>query len=166
MIRRAMPGDEMDVATVHVRAWQIAYRTLLPDPYLDGLRPEDRASRYTFAASGPLAPMTLVAVMGSAIRGFATIAAARDPDAHRQGELAALYVDPDWWGQGVGRTLIAAARAALCERGFRSAILWVLQGNVRADRFYRADGWLPEDAVRTATVWQVAVEEVRYSRSL
>jgi hypothetical protein len=36
LLRPAEPADAMAVARVHVRAWQIAYRTLLPDEYLDG----------------------------------------------------------------------------------------------------------------------------------
>jgi hypothetical protein len=37
-LRRAEPADAMEVARVHVRSWQVAYRGLLPDAYLDGLR--------------------------------------------------------------------------------------------------------------------------------
>ena len=42
-LRPAEPGDASAVALVHVRAWQTRYRKLLPDEYLDGLRPEERA---------------------------------------------------------------------------------------------------------------------------
>lgn len=38
----------MAVARVHVRSWQVAYRGLIPDGYLDRLCPEDRAVRYDF----------------------------------------------------------------------------------------------------------------------
>ena len=41
-LRRAVPGDENEVAEVHVRSWQVAYRGLLPDAYLDALRPAGR----------------------------------------------------------------------------------------------------------------------------
>ena len=34
----------MAVARVHVRSWQVGYRGLLPDAYLDGLRAEERRS--------------------------------------------------------------------------------------------------------------------------
>ena len=40
----------MAVARVHVRSWQVGYRGLLPDAYLDGLRAEERAERYNFAS--------------------------------------------------------------------------------------------------------------------
>ena len=82
------------------------------------------------------------------------------------GELSALHVDPDWWGRGVGATLVSAARARLLALGFRNAILWVLAGNTRADRFYRIDGWRPDGKRRTESVWGVAVDEVRYRRTL
>jgi hypothetical protein len=49
VLRAARPADAPLVADVHVRAWQVAYRGLLPEEYLDRIRPEDRASRYTFA---------------------------------------------------------------------------------------------------------------------
>ena len=47
-IRPAEPEDALAVARVHVRTWQAAYRSLLPDHYLDQLRAEDRAARYQF----------------------------------------------------------------------------------------------------------------------
>jgi GNAT superfamily N-acetyltransferase len=91
---------------------------------------------------------------------------ARDSDVPEHGELCALYVDPEWWGLGVGAALIGAARARLVERGFRSAVLWLLDGNARAERFYRIDGWLPDGLSRTDTVWGVTVHEGRWRRAL
>ena len=45
LLRDAQPFDADAVARVHVQTWQVAYRGLLPDAYLDALRPEDRARR-------------------------------------------------------------------------------------------------------------------------
>jgi GNAT superfamily N-acetyltransferase len=152
---------------VHVRAWQVAYRNLLPDEYLDSLKPEDRAQRYTFGGTDPREPMTNVAVdEHGAIRGFATTCAARDADVAGYGELAAIHVDPESWGHGVGQALLASARAHLLDSGFRRAILWVLVGNVRAERFYVKDGWAPDGSRRTDTVWGVQVDDQRYRREL
>jgi GNAT superfamily N-acetyltransferase len=161
----------MHVAQVHVRSWQAAYRGLLPDEYLDGLRPEDRAARYDFATEDVRAPATMVAIdddVGNEhqILGFATTSPARDADVPEDGELCALYVDPEWWGRGVGATLIAAARARLVDQGFRNAVLWLLNGNARADRFYRVDGWAPDGLSRTDTLWGVTVNEGRWRRGL
>jgi GNAT superfamily N-acetyltransferase len=156
----------MAVAEVHVRSWQAAYRGLLPDPYLDSLRPEDRAARYTFDRDGADDPITIVVLVGDRIRGFATIGPASSGEDRDVGEVLALYVDPPSWERGLGGELIAEARRRLTARGFTEAILWVLAGNRRADRFYRADGWLPDGARREEEIWGVRADELRYRRTL
>jgi ribosomal protein S18 acetylase RimI-like enzyme len=164
-VRLAEPADAMEVAGVHVRSWQHAYRGLFPDEYLDGLRPEDRAARYTFEG-GADQPLTIVALEDGVIRGFAAIAAARGGTDGKTGELLALYVDPAHWGRGVGRRLTVEARDRLTDQGFESAVLWVLKGNDRAERFYRSDGWMPDGARREEEVWGVVADELRYQRTL
>ncbi|MFC3650824.1 GNAT family N-acetyltransferase [Dyella humi] len=166
LLRPAEPEDALSVARVHVRAWQIGYRHILPDNYLAQLRPEERAQRYDFATMDIRQPMTLVAVEDGTIRGFATTAPARDNDLPYLGELCALYVDPDCWNRGIGGALIAAARQRLVEQGYRYALLWVLAGNDRGERFYRADGWIPDGMARRERIWGMTVDEIRYRRPL
>src|SRR5579863_3443957 len=155
LLRPAEPADALSIASVHVRSWQVAYRGLLPDDYLDQLRPEDRAQKYTLGSPDPLQPYTIVASESGLILGFATTAPARDLEVPGYGELYALYVDPDHWAHGIGRALIAAARSHLFDRGFKNAVLWVLEGNGRAERFYRNDRWTPDGHRRTDEVWGV-----------
>ena len=167
LLRPAEPADALAVARVHVRAWQVAYRDLLPADYLNSLKPEDRAQRYTFGGTDPRGPMTTVAVdERGTICGFATTCAARAADVPGHGELAAIHVDPDWWGRGVGVALLASSRAFLLDSGFKRAVLWVLIGNARAERFYAKDGWAPDGTRRTDTVWGIQVEDQRYRRVL
>ena len=166
LLRPADPDDAIPVARVHVRSWQAAYRTLLPDDYLDRLLPEERAARYDFATPDPLKPQTIVSVEEGAILGFATTAPSREPDLPNHGELLALYVDPQHWGRGIGVALISAARARLWGLGFRHAVLWVLAGNVRAERFYQTDRWAPDGVRRTDSKWGVTIDEARYRRGL
>ena len=166
LLRAATPDDAREVAGVHVHSWQVGYRGLMPDEYLDALRPEDRAARYTFGLSDPLQPATIVAVDEGAIRGFATTGPASSADGQRSGELYALYVDPRSWRRGIGRALIVAARERLCSQGFTDACLWALFGNDRAERFYRADGWVSDGTQRVADVHGLIVNEVRYDRHL
>jgi GNAT superfamily N-acetyltransferase len=166
MLRPATAADAMPVAMVHVRAWQAAYRRLIPDGSLQAMRPEERAQSYDFASVDPARPRTLVAVEADTVLGFATICPARDPAVTGQGELCALYVEPDCWGRGIGQELAAAARAELYQLGFRNAVLWVIAGNARAQRFYRGDGWTRDELHRKQRVWNVTVETVRYSRVL
>jgi GNAT superfamily N-acetyltransferase len=166
LLRPATPDDAMAVARVHVRSWQVGYRGLLPDAYLDGLSPEDRAARYDFATLDPIKPRTVVAVEGRIILGFATTSPVRDADLEGYGELCALYVDPPQWGKGIGAALIKDARARLREMGFQRAALWVLAGNLRAERFYRLDGWAEDGVRRSDSRRGIEINEVRYQRAL
>jgi GNAT superfamily N-acetyltransferase len=165
-LRRADTADAMAVARVHVRSWQAAYRKLMPDDYLDQLRPEDRAKKYDFGNLDPVRPQTIVATENGVIRGFATTAPAEDSNMSDFGELCGLYVDPEHWGCGIGVALVSAARARLFDLGFRKAILWVLVGNTRAERFYSRDRWTPDGGQRTEERWGFKVNDVRYRRTL
>ena len=164
-VRPAQPADAAAVAAVHVGSWQAAYRGLVPDAYLDALQPRDRQGRYRFGVEDADAPATLVAVEDDAVLGFATTGPARGGEGDSCGELLALYLDPVAWDRGIGRLLMAEARAALSRR-FAVAVLWVLKGNSRAERFYRADGWAPDGRGRTEVVWGIAIDEIAYRRPL
>ncbi len=177
LLRSAGPADAAEVAGVHVRSWQSAYLGLLPDAFLVGLRHEDRAERYTLGSPDAGAPATIVAVDGGAIRGFATAGPCRAAAMQGTGELYAVYVDPCAWGHGVGRQLMASARDHLTRLGFGQAVLWVLAGNQRAERFYRLDGWAPDGCRRIEEIgpgwqsdgtpqWGRKVSEIRYHRTL
>jgi len=166
LLRPADPDDAIAVARVHVRSWQVAYRALLPDDFLAQLRPEDRASRYDFETLDPQKPRTIVAVERGTILGFATTAPSREPDLANHGELCALHVDPQHWGRGIGVALISSARVRLWGLGYRNAALWVLAGNVRAERFYQTDRWAADGIQRTDGSRGLTITETRYRRAL
>lgn len=169
-LREARRGDELAVAEIHVRAWQEAYRGLIPAEFLDALDPRERAARYTFEATDPAAPTTVLAVESEQgaerIAGFVTFGPSRDEDARDRGEIYALYVDPDRYQGGVGRLLMAESRHRLRESGFTAAILWVLQGNTRASRFYEREGWSPDGATRVEQPYGIRSTVDRFRRQL
>ena len=154
------------MARVHVRSWQVAYQGLIAQDYLDGLRPEEKASRYTFDRTGSEAPVTLIAVENEVICGFVTTGPSQDSDLPDVGELWAIYVDPQYWGKGVGRLLVTAGRDQMRRDGAREALLWVFARNHRATRFYELDGWRPDGARRAEAIGTATVEEVRYRYAL
>jgi RimJ/RimL family protein N-acetyltransferase len=163
---RAADLVDVDVlGSIHVRAWQAAYRGYMPDAYLDGLRAGVRAAMWAQNLSRPLpGSAVLVAEREGSVVGFAALGA--DREAQDTGELFALNVDPDHWGSGVGQALLGSTCAELSKLGFAEAVLWVLPGNARARRLYEAAGWTPDGAARTADVLGVTVGEVRYRRAL
>ncbi len=162
-VRRAALADAPAIGRVHVRAWRAAYRGQMPDDYLDGLRPEDRAAYWDGVLRREDLPgVVLVAERDGEVVGFA--AAGPSPDPEGAGELFAINLDPDHWGTGAGRALLEAAQAELDRMGFAESVLWVLPGNARARRFYEAAGWAADGTEKTSEAFGVSFDEVRYRR--
>ena len=169
-IRPARLQDAPEIADVHVRSWQAAYRGLLPQAYLDSLDPAQRVGRWERSLSAADSDGgTLVADAGGYLAGFVSYGPARDDDAdsQRAGEIYAIYLMPAAWDGGIGRQLMVTALDRLGEAGlFDQVILWVLDSNARARRFYEAGGWLADGAAKQDDSFGVPITEVRYRRSL
>jgi RimJ/RimL family protein N-acetyltransferase len=166
-VRLARPADAADLADVHVRSWQAAYRGIVPDAILDGLSVERRAAwwRETLATDRTL--RVWVVEHDGRVAGFAATAPRRDddlpPDA---GEVESIYLAPEAWSRGLGRAVLAAAVDDLGERGFEPLVLWVLTLNERARRFYEAAGWRPDGERRVLDFDGTPIEEMRYARTI
>jgi GNAT superfamily N-acetyltransferase len=167
-VRPAKEGDAGAVGEVHVRAWQSAYRGLMPDDYLDGLHAEDHAARWREHLTAPSsAEHLLVVVDDHRVVGFACVGPAHDGDASSDvGQLYAINLDPDVWGRGLGRELLRVATDRLRELGWLEAVLWVVPGNRRARRLYESEGWRDDDLSRDDEVFGVVVAQMRYRRLL
>jgi len=160
-------GGQEDVgvlAALHRSTVLYAYAGIFPPdapaPELESLI-EDWAARI-----GPGCPVTqacFVAEAHDAIVGV--VVAGPDPRAAAGGFLSRLHVDPSRWGTGIGRLLHQHAIAHLRAKEFRRATLWVLEGNVRARRFYEQLGWIPNG--RRLTMYAPGgVDDVGYDLAL
>jgi ribosomal protein S18 acetylase RimI-like enzyme len=170
-VRTASPDDADAIARVHIGTWQAAYAHIFPAEALDRLasRLAQRAEFWQEAiASGNPRSHTLVGQERDRVVGFASIGPTRDDDLDPEqvGELFAIYVLPEAWGEGVGRALMRELVARLRKERFRAAILWVLEDNPRTRRFYELAGWRLDGAVREETILDTAVREVRYRIAL
>jgi ribosomal protein S18 acetylase RimI-like enzyme len=150
-VRRAVRDDAAPIGGVHVRAWQVAYRGLMPDELLDGLSVEEREKMWQQALAGEESPAVYVAVDDGGVVGFCAVAApSRDEDAADDvAEIAAIYVDPNAWRVGIGRALMEVALADLRADGWRWVTLWVLAENHAARDFYARFGLKPDGAEMT-----------------
>jgi RimJ/RimL family protein N-acetyltransferase len=151
LIRPGTPDDAEATARIHVESWAAAYT--LRGPSFER-RIEDHR-RF---------PPAYVAEVDGQIAGFVGVGRSRDPDA--DGELYVIYVDPTHWGKGIGGELIRAGEERMRELGFREVVLWVLDDNPRARRFYEAAGWRADGQRRPIEVLGQTVPEVRYAKQL
>ena len=138
-IREATIADARAIAEVQVAGWHAAYRGLVPDGTLDGMTVEVREPKWASNLAEPSAPRTTVLEREGRVVAFATVGPSRyEADL---GEVWALYVAPDAWRTGAGRALLGDGLRFLEEQGQPAVMLWVLEGNLRAIRFYEACGF-------------------------
>jgi ribosomal protein S18 acetylase RimI-like enzyme len=167
-VRQALESDASGIATVHVSAWQAAYRGIVPDAYLDSLSVEVRANVWREALTRGEPKEVWVATVGSDVAGWIAFGPSREANSTATtGELEAVYVSAQYWGAGVGRELWLTARNRLAARGFTRVTLWVLLENTRAIRFYRAAGFAPDPASeKQINIGGRLLMEMRYEISL
>lgn len=157
-IRRVRLEDVAAVAEVHVRTWQAAYQHVFGAERLAGIDPSARerfARRFATDADYD----AFVAEDDGRIVGFVACGTAEGEAQQR--ELFAIYVLPEAWGTAAAPGLMRAAVEAMRDRGAPDAILWVLDDNPRARRFYEREGWRA-DGTAESEYLGLTVPLVRY----
>lgn len=166
-VRPARLDDAAAIARIHVGAWRVAYRGLLPQAVLDGLDLDARVERWRSFLADPGEKEHLVGLAHGAVKGFLSLGTSRDEDATpTTGEVYAVYVDPDSWRQAIGLRLMKAGLERLTARGFTRATLWILAENQRARSFYEALGMRLDGHDKQAQVHGHPAHELRLSIDL
>lgn len=102
-IRPAELGDADRIGAIQLCAWQVAYRGVMPDAYLDELDADDRAVYWRSHVTALLPGQRLkVIVDDRVVVGFAAAGPEHDGRVAGVGELYAINLDPRVWGRGLG----------------------------------------------------------------
>lgn len=178
VIREPVGADAEAIAHVHVSAWRAGYVGQLPAAYLEaaGANIPDRI-KYWRSAIARSTDGLLVASFADetadadadgadGVIGFCAFGEPRDNDVpDGTGELYMINLDPSGWSTGAASALFSAAVGRLARR-YRSAYLWVLDTNVRAQRFYAKHGWSFDGVTKAAEIGGAEVTELRFCSDL
>lgn len=141
-IRRARPGDEVGIGTVHIRSWQTTYPGIVPQEVLENLNLERRIAWWAkiVVRVEELKQSLWVAVdADGTILGFAHGGAPQVEEPGYSSELYAIYLLQQVQGQGTGQELVKRVAQDLCAAGHRTMLVGVLAENA-ACRFYERLG--------------------------
>lgn len=138
-IRPARLDEAADVAQVYIDSWHDTYPGVLPTALLRAMTPRGQTARWEAAIRATGRETVLVADSRHGIIGMASLGGARDGALGFDGEVYTLYVDPAYFGMGVGRALLKGAFASLREDGCSSCVIWAHAKN-HARYFYEAMG--------------------------
>lgn len=151
------------IARIRTLTWRSAYAHIFTHERLSSISEDETAEQWRQILAGARPPSrTLVAEVGGAIVGFASVGPSRSESQAREAELYAIYVLPEAQSHGVGRALMSEALDRLFADGFADAVLWVLEDNPRTRRFYELSSWRPDGSVKEEELLGTLVREVRY----
>jgi GNAT superfamily N-acetyltransferase len=161
-IRRANVEDAAGIGTVHVRAWQWAYRGHFPDSFLDTIDLARRTRWWRKTLVSDPAMAVFVAVEDDQVLGYCHVGPSRT-EGPTIGELHSIYLLAHAAKRGIGRALMAAGLDTLQSIGFDEAMLWVLASNDATRRFYEMSGWYDDGGRHTYTLRDgIEAAAVRY----
>lgn len=158
-VRSAWPGDAKTIGAIHVETWRDSYAGVLPDDMLLRMSAEIEGGRWARILHGGEAVLVAETDAGRVVA-FGSCGPARRTSLDYAGEVYTLYVHPDFQDQGIGRRLLRALFGALEKRGYRSAVIWVLQVNP-SRYFYQTMGGR-HVADRDGRLWGVVLPEAAY----
>jgi GNAT superfamily N-acetyltransferase len=90
--------------------------------------------------------LRFVAVLDDQVVG---LAAGGDSNYSRTASLTSLWVDPSARGRGVGDRLVMAVLDWAESEGFNQVLLWVTEGNSKAESLYQRNGFIRTGEVIT-----------------
>jgi ribosomal protein S18 acetylase RimI-like enzyme len=161
-IRPATTTDAEAIARVDIASWRGAYSEILSDSYLASLEVADRAGLWS-AALHARGTTLLVAEDETGIIGFTSVGPSRDEDAEPGDlEIYAIYLHPRAWGTGVARDLMRTVLDGLHPGAV--VTLWILEGNERAQHFYRRHGFQPDGTERIDEIGGQPLKQVRFRK--
>ncbi len=133
IVRKAEKEDVRQIAEILVEDWQIAYRGIMDDAFLDSISVDQRyeieIKRYQ---------KLIVAADADRILGYAWLESPDEEPADC--EIIALYVRYADRNQGIGKLLMQDAVNRFRENGKKRMIIWCLKENHESRRFYEKTG--------------------------
>ena len=165
--RKATLADIDGLVDVHIASWKVAYKGLMPDEVLENISPVKRRENWDRNLRDSKS-QTVIYEQDARVVGFASFGPSRDDDADNSliAELMGLYVHPDAWRRGIGRTLWVQVEIALVTK-FKEVTVWLLRDNEPAKEFYQAMGFTYEEGRDKLLPWyDCALYEARYRKFL
>jgi ribosomal protein S18 acetylase RimI-like enzyme len=139
IIQKAENTDSRGTAIVHVNAWQIAYKNIIPDDTLQSLSIEKSAKFWSEKIiSGSVE--TMVCKENAEIRGFINFGKPQFDDNFNRNtiEIWGLYIDPLHFRRGFGLSLLKEAEKKIFNEVYDRIILHCFKENSNSRSFYEA----------------------------
>lgn len=158
ILRRAVPGDALDIAKINVDSWKTTYSGIIHSTFLDSLTYEKNLAIALRRIDNENSDC-LVAVnkFDQNIIGFIQVGPCREKNIDADCEIYALYLYKEFQGQGAGTLLFGSAVSIAKDKNYNKLMVSVLEKNSIGRSFYKRMGG------STAPADHVDLDGVRYT---
>lgn len=157
-IRHVTQHDNLlEISNIYESSWKYAYQNIIPQDYLDSIPTGRWANCIDKAGMNHL-----VMIKDGWMIGTASFCQSRWETYHDYGEIVSIYFLPEYMGQGYGKLLLDRCIEELKQCGFRKILLWVLEDNHRARRFYEKNGFINSKIFLNDNIGGKILREVLY----
>ena len=157
-IRYVNENDDLGlISNIYEQSWRMTYKGMLPARYLKKL-PEgnwkDRINRFGLRS--------MVLISGGEYIGTVSFGASSVEKYSGWGEVYSIYLLPRYTGMGLGKRLMDSALAELGKLGYNKVMLFALDKNVSARRFYENYGFTASGDMMKKKYGHKTVTQVMY----
>jgi len=163
-IHYANGSDSEILGEIHSESLGFAYNGIFPDDYIQSRFSYERRKDGFKRELSLGYPETAIIYKDEIPIGLFTIGKSRYGNVDDSCiEIWRIYLKPNYIGKGFGTELMNWGIDELRKKGYKKAILWVLEDNHRARTFYERRGFSFDGNVQTI---ENGIRELRYSRGI
>lgn len=145
------------ISNIYESSWKYAYKDIIPQNCLNSI-PKGRWIK-SITKEGM---NNLVLIEKGIPIGTASFCKSRWERYNSYGEIVSIYFLPDYMGKGYGNHLLEKCIEELKSFGYDKLLLWVLEDNLRARRFYEKNGFVCSDEYINDNIGGKGLREVMY----
>ena len=135
-IGKALAEEAYEYATLHIACWNAAYKGIISDEYLQNMSVEQMGERTQQYLQSPGDVLYYCLEYEGTMIGRLILSRSRDEDKPDAAEIGAMYLLEAYWDKGLGRKMMEFSLEEFQRMGYSEVLLWVLESNSRARRFY------------------------------
>lgn len=157
-IRYANESDSrFEISDIYEKSWKAAYKDIIPDAFLNSIPRGEWASNFQQSGFSDF-----VLIDNGKYIGTACICKSRWEKFADYGEIVSIYLLPEYFSKGYGKLLMDACVENLHKRNYDKILLWVLEDNIRARKFYEKNGFNCTDELQVNEICGKEIREVMY----
>lgn len=147
-IRLAKPDDALDMAEIHARSWEVAYKDSIPMEYIKE-KNATHPALFQKIITNENTTHYVIQVNEKTV-GIMCIAPPQDNDVGDDFlELHGIYLHPDYYRKGFGTQAIDFAFNKARNLGKKFMTVWVFAKNENTIKFYEKCGFAAENKTKT-----------------